>query len=354
MKKAIGVLVNDIHLDKSNGELVKSIFNQLTNICKKKYGTRNIFIGGDIFTSRSGQPLQCLMDWNDILEEVGKCGYNIYAIPGNHDKTDGDDECSYLDVYSQEHFTVYRNWDFIHMSPEDAVVAMIPYFKDEKWLEEYNAMTKDISFRTAIDNTKSRFLITHTGFDGVMNNDGSKVESVIKPSMFKDWDKVLIGHYHDASQLAENVFYTGSAYQNNYGENIIDKGFTVMYDDGTTEFVPLKFPKYIKEVIAATDKESLQNLIEKYDGEEENFVRFIFTGKKVDCQNVDITNLQSKYGIDVKFVSTEEKEAVEMSITDSVLNFDKRSITADFLGFCKENVIKGDKMKFGLNLLKQL
>ena len=63
-------------------------------------------------------------------------------------------------------------------------------------------------------------------FDGVANNDGSKVESIIKPSMFSDYKSVLIGHYHNASKIAKNVFYTGSAYQNNYGENITDKGFT--------------------------------------------------------------------------------------------------------------------------------
>ena len=39
-----------------------------------------------------------------------------------------------------------------------------------------------------------------------------------------------------------------------------------MFDDGSTKFVPSKFPKYIKEIIAADDKESLMNLLEKYEG----------------------------------------------------------------------------------------
>ena len=55
-RKAVAVLVNDIHLDKGNGELIKDIFlNQLINLCLSKK-IDNIFIGGDVFTNRSGQP----------------------------------------------------------------------------------------------------------------------------------------------------------------------------------------------------------------------------------------------------------------------------------------------------------
>ena len=65
-KKALGVLVNDIHLDKDNGSLIKDIFRQLISLCRE-YKTNRIFCGGDVFTNRSGQPLQCLTDWKEIL-----------------------------------------------------------------------------------------------------------------------------------------------------------------------------------------------------------------------------------------------------------------------------------------------
>ena len=44
-KIAIGVLVNDIHLDKNNGDLVKDIFKQLMSVCEE-YDTHRIFCGG--------------------------------------------------------------------------------------------------------------------------------------------------------------------------------------------------------------------------------------------------------------------------------------------------------------------
>lgn len=348
-KRAIGVLVNDIHLDKGNGDLVKDIFKQLISVCRE-YNIHRIFCGGDVFTNRSGQPLQCLTDWKEILESLTKEELEFHVIPGNHDKTDSNSEKSYLDIFSEDCVSLYRNADKIIC--EDCVISFIPYFQDEKWLEEFKILERDLKSKYYSEKTK--ILITHMGFDGVVNNDGSKVSSIIKPSMFKNWDKVLIGHYHNASKLANNVIYTGSAYQNNFGENITDKGFTIVFSDSSLKFIPSKFPKYIKEVINADDKENLMNLLEKYEGEEYNHIRFVFRGKKTDCQKINISEIQGKYGIDCKFESTETAEAIEISESDSVLSYDKKAITKDFMKFCSDNKISGKNLKYGFDLIKKM
>lgn len=353
-KQAIGILVNDVHLDKDNGELVKDIFRQLISLCRE-YSTNRIICGGDVFTNRSGQPLQCLTDWKEILVMLSEEDIELHVIPGNHDKTDSDDEKSYLDVYSEPCVNLYRSG--VRRFIGGVVMAFIPYFKDDKWLEEYEKVWGQIeeNFQDRdIDVDTPLILITHSGFDGVVNNDGSRVSSIIKPSMFESWTKVLIGHYHNASKLADNVIYTGSAYQNNYGENITDKGFTVIFNNGSTKFVPSKFPKYIKEVIDANDKETLMNLLEKYEGEEFDHIRFVFTGKKVDCQKINIAEIQGKYGIDCKFQSVEEREAIELSESDSILEFDSKTIRKDFIKFCSENQISGKRLTYGLSLIKRV
>lgn len=355
MKKCVGILVNDLHIDKDNGGLVKYIFSQLINLCTD-YETDNIFVGGDVFTNRSGQPLSCLMDWREMLNLVEQADMEIHVIPGNHDKTDSNDERSYLDVYSERCCHIYRSGT--RKLFDGVVVAFIPYFKDDKWLEEYEKVVEAIEENMKdgdIDETWAKILITHTGFDGVVNNDGTKVKSIIKPSMFEDWDKVLIGHYHNASKLADNVIYTGSAYQNNFGENITDKGFTAIFSDGSTKFIPSKFPKYIKEVIDVNDKETLMNLLEKYgDPEREDFIRFVFRGKKEDAHKVNISEIQNKYGIDCKFLSIEENEAVELSENNVTLEYDKKTIVKDFMKFCSDNKIKGEKLRYGLDLIKKI
>ena len=354
-KKAIGVLINDPHIDKDNGGLVQYIFSQLINLCAD-YGTNRIFCGGDIFTNRSGQPLSCLMDWREILNMIDQADMEIHVIPGNHDKTDSDDEKSYLDVYSERCFHLYRSG--VRRLIDGVVVAFIPYFKDDKWIEEFQKVEEEIeeNFKDGdIDESWPTILITHSGFDGVVNNDGTTVKSIIKPSMFENWTKVLIGHYHNASKLADNVVYTGSAYQNNYGENITDKGFTVIFNDGSTKFVPSKFPKYIKEVIDVNDKETLMNLLEKYgDEEREDFIRFVFRGKKADAHKINISEIQTKYGIDCKFEAEEQLEAMEISENEEVLSYDSKTLRQDFIRFCSENGIKGEKFKYGLDLIKQV
>ena len=343
MKKAVAILVNDVHLDKSNGELVRDIFHQLQTLANKE-GVTDIIIGGDVFTNRSGQPLTCLTTWKEIVDEMFEEEICLHIIPGNHDKTDADDERGYLDIYS--HCCLYRSAQLVNIRGVEFV--MVPYFKDEKWFDEW----------TRVDEQRSgdcpSILITHIGLDGVRNNDGSAVVSKLKPSLFSDYNKVLIGHYHNASRLGKNVFYTGSAYQNNFGENITDKGFTVIYDDGSTRFVPSHFPKYIKQTIAADDTESLKNLLENYEGETYDHIRFVFVGKKTDCQKINIAEIQGKYAIDCKFECNEEKEAIEISESDSVLCYDKKAVIKDFFKFCADEGIRGAEMKYGLELVKNI
>ena len=350
----IFILLNDIHIDKSNGELVKDIFRQVIDIAVQK-DISYIIIGGDVFTNRSGQPLDCLNTFQDILDMTAEKDIIINVIPGNHDKTDADDERSYVDVYRGNRlFTIIREGcsKIIGGCP----VAFVPYFGDEKWKKEFNkarGITEDQYQEGDIDGNTPAFLITHIAIDGVRNNDGSEVFNDLKPGMFDLYTKVFVGHYHNASKIGKNVYYTGSAYQKDFGENITDKGCTIVYDDGNFEFVPLKFPKYIKHIINVNDSETLRNLIEKYEGEEYNHIRFIIRGRKVDASKIDINGIESK-GIQCQFESVEEKEAIDNSVDADALNYDKRSVTKDFIKFCSENNIKGAHMKYGLSLIKNL
>lgn len=352
-KEAIAILVNDVHLDKDNGNLVKDIFRQLIQVCND-FSTNQIICGGDIFTNRSAQPMICLTDWKEILDILKENNILLDIIPGNHDKTDADDERSYLDVYSYPGI-------HLHREAESAIIGgcpfvFVPYYSDGKWLEEFKKADDamwDYYREGDVEKDTPCFLITHSGFDGVRNNDGSEVNSNIKPSMFAEYTKVLVGHYHNASKLGDNVYYTGSAYQGNYGETIKDKGFTVIFDDGSIKHVPSRFPKYIKETVDVNDTETIRTLVEKYQGEQYNHIRIVFRGLKAEANKVNVAEL-SKAGIDCKFESIEEKEAVDNSIAEDALCYDKKTIMKDFIRFCAENNIKGSKLKYGMKLIKEL
>ena len=349
-RKPIFILVNDIHIDKQRSELVKDIFHQIIEIADDN-GIRNIIIGGDVFTNRSGQPLDCLSTFQDIIDAAKKSKKVIYAIPGNHDKTDPNDYRSYIDVYrGNESLIIEREGGSVVI--DGCVVSFVPYFGDDKWREEFAKAENECEIVSDVS-TKASFLITHIAIDGVRNNDGSEVVCDLKSSIFDNYTKVFVGHYHNASKIGKNIYYTGSAYQRDFGENITDKGCTIVYNDGSHDFLPLKFPKYIKHTIDVDDSETLRNLLEKYDGENYDIIKFVFRGKKVDANKINQSDIAAR-GIQCEFESIEEKEAIDNSVDSDALNYDKRSITKDFLKFCSENSIKGERMKFGLNLIKSL
>lgn len=338
----IALFITDTHLTRDNIPLVESIFDQAIEVCKEQ-NIKLMIHGGDVFTSRSGQPLDCLVSFSNILRKIKECGIRFVAIAGNHDKTDGDDSRSYLSVY--DGLEEYRDGGIFQYGGLEFV--MMPYFREEKWLSVFGELDKKRNKK------KKSFLITHIGFDGVMNNDGSKVESRIKPSMFKEYEAVLIGHYHNASRLGDNVHYTGSAYQNNFGESIQDKGFSIIYEDGTIERVRSEFPMYIKVKLDAGDKEAISKAIQTHANDSENFVRFVFQGTKDKCDNISVEELATKYGIDCKFEVDTTIRAMELSEENVVLSYDASTIMSDFEEFCKDSGINSKKkLNFGRELIK--
>ena len=61
---------------------------------------------------------------------------------------------------------------------------------------------------------------------------------------FENHFKVFSGHYHDQQKIG-NFYHIPSIQQNNYGEDS-DKGFTVLFGDGSHELVKSDFKEYIK------------------------------------------------------------------------------------------------------------
>lgn len=342
--KAVAAIITDVHLDKGKTDLVKDVFNQLANVCWR-LGVETVICAGDVFTSRSGQPLECLNAWQEILDTFANRNIVIIVIPGNHDKTDGDSYESYLDVYSgHPAMRLYRKSAYLDL--DGLGVTLVPYFGANKWREELKALKVP----------KKDIMITHVAFNGVRNNDGTEVTDAVAPAEVKDWKRVLVGHYHNRSKVGKNIVYIGSAYQNNFGEDVNNKGFCILYNDASFVFQESHFPLYIKHTIKATDRETLQNLLEKY-GEETNrkdHIRFEFVGRQADFQQIDFTDIQTRYGIDCKCRSEEEIQAIEESAGEEVLNYDTGAIVKDFYAFCAKNSIKGAKLKYGIGLIKML
>lgn len=346
--KPIGVFLTDTHLKKENHALVRNIFNQAADLAIS-LKVKNIYFGGDAFTNRISQNLDTLLVFNDILEDLDEKGITLFAIPGNHDKTDQDSTKSYLDVYRKhDNFKLIKDQEIIIDFDNNVAIALLPYFTAsyKTRLKELNLNRKELKskgFKT--------ILITHKGFNGVKNNDGSVVEDGISPAMVKNWDIVIVGHYHDSSIVGKNIHYVGSGYQGNYGENIDDKGFSIIYSDATIKKVVSDFPIFAKYELGMNDDiEDELAILENNLDIESNNVRIIFKGKKEDLHKINKSKLEEK-GIDVKFEYDEISEEILKAESGDIVIVDRNNLTTYFKEFCDVQEIPKNKMLKGLKLL---
>lgn len=336
--RPLALILTDTHLHKNNIELVKDIFKQAVVICKEKK-IKYIFHLGDFFQSREAQPLLVLKEAKDILSNIAASEIKLFIIPGNHDKTDLESTVSYLtpldkcnhELLSQETYRDFGNLRTI----------WLPFFKENgsyaRRLESASKMIKSGS---------KNILLTHVGISGIRNNDGSIVDNAINTDLFKKFDKIFTGHYHDP-QECDNIFYIGGAFQQNYGENGF-KGFTILSNDGFHSFIQSNFSKFIKKKINIEDKEELFNFEKKYKNSKDN-IRIILTGEKTKLQAFKKENLQD-LGFDVKFENDILNNNID--INNEIIVFDRSNIKVAFDKFIEINQIK-DK-EFGLHFLEKI
>ncbi len=94
-----------------------------------------------------------------------------------------------------------------------------------------------------IKDTHKSLLIAHVAIDGALWNvkyntkadvtiehDGEMIK--VGPEIFKNWNRVFLGHYHAAQQLTDHVEYVGSPLQLDFGEAFQDKHL-IVYDTMT-------------------------------------------------------------------------------------------------------------------------
>jgi exonuclease SbcD len=350
MKKPIALILTDTHLKLDNIDLVNAIWQQAINKCKE-LKIDNIFFGGDFFTSRNAQPLDVLQEGLNIVKAVKEAKIKLFAISGNHDKVDLNSEKSYLDIYEPYLHLLCREQTMIFQTAPIGIY-MVPYFKESgKYLEHLKEVIGmlEVSKGSKAFKCTKHILITHIAVTGVMNNDGSKVENNLTTDLFKAFDKVMTGHYHDQSKIDKNIFYIGSAYQANFGEDD-QKGFTILFDDGSHEFIQSDFPKYIKHIINISDTKKVKEVLKNKQIDSADNIRIVFTGDDTQLSALNKEKFAEK-GIDVKF----EKEVIRQDLSavlKSNTTFDRSNIKEAFNHFCKLNEY-GENEK-GLEYLEKL
>lgn len=343
MKTAIAVILTDTHLSETNIPVVKSIFVQAREIAQG-LGINEIEHAGDIFHSRKGQLQINLTAFKEILDDYHANGFKINQVIGNHDKTEYSIKESFIDPY--QYHPALNMFKISGGRPltKDIFLTYMSYFTDDvyiKYLQE------------TIENGGSlskNVLLTHIGISGAVMNSGVVIESKsITPSIFSHWDKVIVGHYHDKQLLAEGkIEYCGASLQHNFGEQT-GKGITVLYDDLSTETIPLKYPQYLNYEINPKDI-TAKDIVELK--EEKNitgdFLKIILTGSESEVKSFNKLELQNA-GIKVEMKQDKiEKEEIESKLEA----FDTKSLQEEFDFFCDKNKLDRETgMKYFIKIL---
>jgi len=329
-REAIAIISTDWHIKLSNREEVKDLIRQQIQL-GKEIGVADHICLGDVFESRQAQPLQTLLTFNEITKMFAKSDSFLTVIPGNHDKSNYDSYNSFLDPFAKN-CTVISGYKKLKSKGVD--LHFIPFFNDDIWLKEFEKIED-----------KSGILLSHRAFDGSVNNDGSEVSGSISPKTVKGFDKVLLGHYHNSQQIGDNIYHLPSIQANNFGEDN-NKGFTILYDDGSYELVKSDFKKFVTIKVNLNDvsKRELNMLLKKKYSESDSNIRFKFTGAADKIKSISKGEFES-LGIKVE---TSEEDAEYREIEVKRLNAD--NILEEFKEWCNE----ADKdFEIGVKYLKQ-
>lgn len=333
----VAVTSNDWHLNESNLEEISGLIFQKIKLAKKN-NTKVLIAIGDIFDSRKSQSEAVLTTFSKILDRILEEEMTIIVIPGNHDKTDYSSQSSFL-VPFQHHPAIKLYSESQEFSLGKLKCYSIPFFENNVWLEEFKKI------KTPVD-----VLFTHIAVNGSVNNDNSKVESPINPSLFRKFKQVFLGHYHNEQYPGLNIVHLPSIRQKDFGEDKT-KGFTLINEDGTFTIVQSQFKLFEVVELAAekVDSSVLKSLLEEFQTKD-CYLKVKLVGKDNELKSLDINSLKSA-GIKVDTKSLTIQQSIDSVDEPQVDLTNKDTILDLFSSFCAERELNFEE---GIIILRKI
>lgn len=242
------LLLNDIHVSKDNIPEFTANWREALDICRTM-NIRDIALGGDLFLSRAAQTLDVLLAVHDALLLAAEYGMRVTMINGNHDKVNQESPRGYCHIFDQ-HDNVLVADDYIALPCPDGqrfILHMVAYFPE-------NGSFPEKLERVRLDPERLNYLYIHEGINGALSQPS---DNELPVHLFEAFDKVFVGHYHNRCIIPKTqIEYIGSSRQHNFGEDE-EKGYTVIYTDGTHEFIKNKVNTRYKVLDVSAERTGL-------------------------------------------------------------------------------------------------
>ena len=341
------LLLNDIHISKDNIPAFKANWQEAIDICRKM-DVKEIAIGGDLFFSRAAQTIDVLLAVHDALLTAAEHGIHVTIAEGNHDKVNQENERGYCHVFDQ-HSNVLVCDEYVSLPLGDDcrfVLHMMGYFpEDGSFCTRLDRLKEE-----ALDPKRLNFLYIHEGINGALAQPNDKE---LPAKIFEEFDKVFVGHYHNRTIIDKTrIEYIGSSRQHNFGEDE-EKGYTVIYTDGSHEFIKNQANTRYRVIDVAAERAGLHLMDElrEIDADGRYKVKVRVHAPQAAMKSVDKAALLDAGATKVELIADDE-EILEVAASSLFEKFDSHRIRETYEEFCREKQI--DDVAIGLEYLSKI
>ena len=327
--------MNDMHASASNLSEFAKNWREAFDVCRDR-GIGRIVIGGDIFNAQASQSLPVLKAVSDMFAFGHDAGLTFVVAAGNHDKSSREETWSYCHVFGR--------YPGVEVIDEHAVLeggsyrlAVMSYYPESGSFKERLDKLKE-----ELGDLSDTVLYIHEGVKGALG--GLELDTECDVEWFDGFLKVLCGHYHNRMSLADGrIEYIGSSRQNNFGEDE-EKGYTVLYEDGSQEFVKNRVNMRYRTIEAVYGDEL------SIDDDPMYKTRLQLRCTDAESKAVDKDKLAAM-GFSKIEIKTDKIKTAKAGDTSLDQRYDKAGIMQEYKNFCGA---KGIEPRLGLEYLDKM
>jgi hypothetical protein len=240
--KPVAVFLSDVHfslptLEKASAAFLKAQFKAA--LLKVPF-----VVAGDLLETKANMRAEYV---NRLIQLMSvKDAPDTIILCGNHDLCNEKGKEHALN-FLKPYCTVIESIQTGELNGEE--VTFIPYQSSTAHLK---AVLEDTEHPIA------KTIVMHQGVNGTEAGEYFQDPSAI-PAEWLDGYRIISGHYHRRQQIKCGetglLDYIGSPYTMNFGEaNDPEKGFQVLYSDGSLEFVPTNLPRHrVARIVLSKD-----------------------------------------------------------------------------------------------------
>lgn len=335
--------MNDVHVSKDNIPEFQKNWNEALSVCKEE-GVGDLIIGGDLWQSRASQTLNTLLAVRDAFSMSDASDVRVILAEGNHCKVDQESLYGYSHVFDRYPGVVVIDESERYCYGNTDLYVMSYFPENGSFLERLGRIAD------SLDKSRYNILYAHQGINGAL---GVAAGNELPANAFKDFDRVLAGHYHNRCKIKNtNIEYIGSSRQHNFGEDE-EKGYTILYSDGSTKFIKNRVNVRYK-VFELTPEQIDEETLTEVAALAKNPQYLVKT--KISCNASEAALIDKdrllKAGVSKIDILTEDLTPGESQSTALEAKFDKTGIKKEYAGFCEQKEIAN--VELGLKYLDKI